>query len=239
MIKTGALYVILIIFAALFLIGMIKASVVIAYADEVRLYVRVLFIKINIMPKKEPKPVRGMSKAKAEKIRKKLEQKAEKKRQSAAQKKQAKEEKKKSGKKKDPREIISIVQMVSSLAVAVIGRFAKHLRINIARIKLVIASDDAANTAILYGAVCQSINIFMPILEDVKNFPKLKDADISVDCDFGSTEPQIDIKLGFSIRVWQVFDIAFGALIALIKHKLRSDIKNDEAPSNNKQEKKK
>ena len=173
-----------------------------------------------------------MSRAKAEKIKKKLREKAEKKKQNADEKKKAKEEEKKSGKKKDPRDILSIIQLVSSLAVAVIGRFSRHLRINIARIKLVIASEDAANTAILYGAVCQSLNVFLPILEDVKNFPKLKKADISVDCDFGATVPKIDIKLGFSIRVWQVFNIAFGALGALIKHLLRSGAKKSSSDNN-------
>ena len=224
-----AITVILIILAVFFFIGMIKASITIAYTDEVVLYVRVLFLKIPILPKKEPKKIKGMSTSKAQRIRKKLEKKAQKKELAAKEKEEAKIERKKSGKKKSYNEIVSIIQMVSDLAVTVIDRFAKHIRIRIARIKLVIASDDAATTAILYGTVSQSINLFFPVLERVKNFPKLKNADISVDCDFGSMEPQIDIKLGFSIRVWQVLHIAISALITFIKHKLRSDAKNEEA----------
>lgn len=228
MIETVALTVILIILAVFFFIGMIKASVTIAYSDEVTLYLRVLFLKIKILPKKEPKKLNGMSTAKANKIRRKIEKKAEKKRLSAEEKKKLKAQKKAQGKKKSPQEIISIVQLVSKLAVAVIERFARHLRIKIARIKLIIATDDAATTAIAYGAVSQSLNILLPALEEVKNFQKLKNADISVDCDFLSSEPVIDVKLGFSIRVWQVLHIALAALITLIKHKLKSDIKKDE-----------
>ena len=204
---------------------MIKASVTIAYADEIKLYVRVLFLKISILPKKEPKKIKGMSASKAQKIRKKLEKKAEKKQLAAKEKAAAKEEKEKSKKKKSPQEIVDIIKMVSDLTVTVIERFAKHLRIHIARIKIVIASEDAATTAILYGTVSQSINLLFPVLEDVKNFPRLKNADISVGCDFASTEPQIDIKLGFSIRVWQVLNIALSALVTFLKHKLKADAK--------------
>ena len=208
---------------------MIKASVTIAYSDEIALYVKVLFIKIPILPKKEPKKIKGMSSAKAQKIRKNLEKKAQKKALAAQEKAEAKKEKEQSKQKKSPGEIVSIIKMVSDLAVTVIDRFARHLRIHIARIKLVIASEDAATTAILYGTVSQSINLFFPVLERVKNFPKLRNADISVDCDFASTEPVIDIKLGFSIRVWQVLHIALSALITFIKHKLKSDTKSNEA----------
>ena len=232
MIKTGALTVILIIAAILFLIGMIKASVTIAYSDEVVLYARILFVKIHVLPKKKPKKINGMSISKAKRIEKKLQKKAEKKKRSAEEKKRKKAQNKAEGKKKSAQEIVSLVQMVSSLAVTVIERFSKHLRIKIARIKLVVAGDDAATTAIAFGAISQSINLLLPILEDVKNFNRLKNAEISVDCDFLATEPIVDIKIGFSIRVWQLLHVALAALISLIKHKLRSDIKKDEEVPN-------
>ena len=220
--KTGALGVILIILLAILFIGSIKATVTIAYSDEVKLFVRVLFIKIKILPSKKGKRVGGMSTAKAEKIRKSLNKKINKKNLSAEEKKKRKAQKKESGEKKSVGDIISTVKLVSVLAVTVIEKFFKHLRIRIARIRITVASEDAATTAIAYGAVTQSLNILLPALESVKNFEKLKKADIAVNCDFASTEPEIDIKLGFSIRVWQVFHIALSALASLIKHKVRS-----------------
>ena len=222
-IKTVALYILLTILTLFFLIGMIKVSVVIAYSDNLLLYAKVFFVKIKLIPKKEPKRIRRMSRAKAQRIKKKLEKKAQKKK--LEEKEKAKEEKAEGKGKKSPRDIISIIQTVATVSVAVIKRFAKHLRIKIAKINLVVASDDAASTAIIYGAVCQSINVLMPVLEDVKNFKNLKNADITVDCDFGSTEPKIDIKLEFSIRVWQILNIVIGAFIAFVKHKIRSDEK--------------
>ena len=79
MIKTVALYIILTILTLFFLIGMIKVSVVIAYSDNLLLYAKVFFVKIKLIPKKEPKRIRRMSRAKAQRIKKKLEKKAQKK----------------------------------------------------------------------------------------------------------------------------------------------------------------
>ena len=90
MMKTGALGVILIILLAILFIGSIKATVTIAYSDEVKLFVRVLFIKIKILPSKKGKRVGGMSAAKAEKIRKSLNKKINKKNLSAEEKKKRK-----------------------------------------------------------------------------------------------------------------------------------------------------
>lgn len=162
-----------------------------------------------------------MSVKKAEKIKAKLRKKSQKKKTSAEEKKKAKAEKKATKQKKNIREIISNVQMITSIAVAVLEKFFKHLRIRLARIKIVVATGDAASTAIAYGAITQSINLLFPLLEKVKNFEKLPKSDISVDLDYLAEEPTVDIKLMFSIRVWHVFDVAFAALGRFIKHKFK------------------
>jgi hypothetical protein len=61
----------------------LKATITIAYTDEVTLTVRVLFLKIKILPKKEKKGPRSMSRRKAERIRAKARKKAQKKRDAA------------------------------------------------------------------------------------------------------------------------------------------------------------
>ena len=69
--KTGALWTILIITAIIVFIASLKATVVISYSDELRLWVRVLFFKINILPqKKKKRGAQSMSARKAERIRK-------------------------------------------------------------------------------------------------------------------------------------------------------------------------
>lgn len=199
----------------------IKASVTIAYSDELSLWIKVSFIKIKILPSSKKKAkMGGMSAKQAEKIKRKLRAKIEKKRLQDEEKKRQKEEKKKSQEKKDIGEIISNVKMLSSIAVVVIRRFFGHLRIKVARIKIIVATGDAANTAVAYGAITQSLNILLPLLEKVKNFESLDKTDISISSDFTAETPTVDIQLTFSIRVWQLFNIAFAALARFIKHKL-------------------
>ncbi len=221
-INTGALITISAIAAIILFIALLRATVTISYSDEVKLFVRVLIFKINILPKKEKKGPSSMSAKKAAKIRAKLRKKSEKKRMSAEEKKRAKAEKKTKQDKKSLAQTISDVRMFAGLGVLVIQKFFRHLRIRLARIRITVATDDAATTAVAYGAITQSINILFPALESVKNFQDLKNTDIDIKADFTKTSPEIDVKLSFSIRVWQVFDIAISALKTFIKHKLKA-----------------
>ena len=164
-----------------------------------------------------------MSKSKAEKIKQKLEKKRAKK----LEKKKDKAEKKASAKgkkeKKSLAEILDIIDIAKKLLSAIVKRLFKHLRIHAMRIKLKIAMEDAAKTAIAYGAVTQAINLLFPILEDLKGFKTPKRKDIDVQADFLSEESEIDICFAFKIRVWQVLHIALATLITFIKHKISKD----------------
>ena len=131
--------------------------------------------------------------------------------------------KKNSKKKKSIRELLDLLNMITDLVKVVVSRFFRHLRIRVAKIHITVATGDAATTAIGYGAVTQAINVLFPLLESVRNFPKLRKADIAIRADFEKEEPETDIRLAFSIRIWQILHIAFGALFTLIRHKLKSD----------------
>ena len=209
----------LIIFAVIAFIASIKATVTVAYSDEVSLSVKVLFFKIKILPSKDGKKVRGMSEKKAKKIREALQKKEKKK----ALEKKEKDEAKKIKDKKSILEIISNVKLITSIVLTVIKKFFGHLKIKITRIKLVVASDDAATTAVAYGAITQSLNILLPALESVKTFKGIKRSEIDVRADFLQDSPTIDIEISFSIRVWHIFHVAFSALGKFIKHKFSSE----------------
>lgn len=197
----------------------LKAVITIGYSDGITLTIRVLFFKIKILPKKEKKKgPHSMSASKAQKIRKKLvkkeKAKREKKAQKALQKKQAPPKPKKS-----VAEILDLIAMVRKLVAAVVKCFFKHLRIDIARLKIKIATGDAASTAIAYGAVTQAVNVLFPLLEPIKNFGLPETTELDIQPDFLSESSEMDILLSFSLRVWHVFDIAFSALGAFFKHK--------------------
>ena len=214
--------ILLIILAVIAFIAFLKATVIISYADELELAVKVLFIKIKILPSKKKRGPQSMSEKKARRLREKLRAKAEKKKLAKETKEKEKALKEKNKEKKSISETVDMIKMFASLGVTVIQTFFKHLRIKIARIKIKVATGDAATTAIAYGAITQSLNVLLPALESVKNFKNLKKAEIDVSADFIEESPTIDIKLAFSIRVWQVFDIGFAALGRFLKHKLKS-----------------
>ena len=72
----------------------LRATVTVSYGEELGLSVKVLFLRIRILPKKEKKKgPRSMSAKKAAKLRKKRSDKQEKKAAAAKQKKQEKEAK--------------------------------------------------------------------------------------------------------------------------------------------------
>lgn len=159
-----------------------------------------------------------MSEKKASKIRDSLRKKQQKKALAKKEKEKAKETKE----KKSISETISDIKLITDIALAVIKKFFGHLQIRLTRIKIVIATGDAATTAIAYGAITQSLNILLPVLESVKNFKKLKKTEIDIKTDFLADSPTVDVEISFAIRVWHVFDVAFAALGKFIKSKLKT-----------------
>ena len=221
-----ALIVIVLFFA--FLLSL-KATVTVAYCGEVTLFVRVLCFKIKILPAKKKKYPKSMSAKKARKIKEKREKKEAKKKLKKAEKKAAKEQEKEEKKKakaegtlkkekKSPGEILDIVSLVANLLKQVIGKFFGHLRIKIARIRLKIATGDAATTAITYGAVTQAINVLFPIIDNIKTVKTPVNKDIDISADFCSDETEIDIEISFALRVWHLFHVLGAALGQLIKY---------------------
>ena len=203
----------------------IKFKIIISYSEEVALTVRVLGLKLKILHTKKKKGPHSMSAKKAEKIKKKLRAKKFKKNE-ASRKKAAKKEEEKQNKTPKPKktlpEILYIIGLVRTLAAKVVKTFFKHLRIDIARLKISVATGDAATTAIAYGAITQAINLLFPILEEVKNFSLPKDTDIDVSVDYLSEGITADIELGFALRVWHLFAVAFGALFKLIGYLIKN-----------------
>ena len=218
-----ALYIIGGIFLFFALILSLKATITIAYHDDVALTVRVLFIKLRILPKKEEKKgPHSMTAKDAQKIKKKLRKKQQKKadaKQKKAEKKAAKKEQpKEEKKKKSLSDILDIIVLIRKLLAKVVKTFFGHLRIDIARIKIRVAMGDAATTALAYGVISQSINLLFPTLEKIKNFSTPKARDIDVSADFAGEDTEIDVKISVSLRVWHLFHVAFAALFTAIKH---------------------
>lgn len=203
-----ALIIILAIVILIALLLSVKVVLRITYADSLAIYLKILFVKIRLYPskKREKKYPHSMSRRKAKKIKDSLEGKKK----LSKKKKQKKDKKGKPDKEEEAPDLISIVSIVTSFVKSFLKVFAGSVRLKFSRLKIVVASEDAATTAITYGTVTQGINVLFPLLEGIKNVKKLPPKkELSVRADFLSDTPSVDIDVNIYIRVG-------GALKALI-----------------------
>lgn len=226
MIDLTALYIIGGILLFFLLIAMLRAEVLIAYSDELRLTVRILGIPIKILPKKKKKiKLSAYSRknrakyeaAEREKASKKAKKKSEKKKKKEAAKAKKKADKA-AGKLKPRKPLGETIAMIKDLVAVAVGRFAKHIRIRVARLHIGVATGDAASTAILYGAIAPTVACIAALLDSTSTLRHPARSDVDIHADYLSESMQIDIEIGFSICVWQLFDILFRTGFALIKH---------------------
>ena len=71
-------------------------------------------------------------------------------------------------------------------------------------------AEDAAKTAILYGAVSGSIALIVELIDSYTNLSRLKERSIIVESDFLSDKSEADISISLSISV-------YGAIKTLLK----------------------
>lgn len=239
-----ALLVIACILLFFLLILCLKLTFVIGYNEEVTLTLRVLFLKLPFLPAKKEKKAgpHSMSEKKAKKLREKLRQKQlkkdekkQKKAREKAAKKEAEKEASKEKKKMSLPDILDLIALVRKVLAKFIRLFFRHLRIDVARLKIRVAMGDAATTAIAYGVITQAVNVLFPLLEQVKTFSLPRSGDIDVVADFTGDAIEADVEFSFSIRVWHIFHVLFGAIGVAIKHfvkKLFRDAKKKASSDN-------
>ncbi len=222
-------------------IMLIRATVYIEYRDEVKLTVAVAGIKIKILPKKEPKPInindyspkkfQKMLKKKEKQERKKLlkkQKKDEKKQAKKLAKKQAKEQAKKdiaAVHEKKKASLLENIALIKDIISIFFARFGKRFRIKLVRLNLTVASEDAATTAIMYGAATMGVHAILEILDKVTNLDYKKDSEVNIYIDYLSDKPTADVSLSFGLRVWHLFDILFAVARRFISHLIKTKSK--------------
>lgn len=249
------LYVFLGILFAFWLVGMIAARIHIVYDGAFKLYVTLLgIIKIRIKPsdkdllddpdlspKRKEKIRKKLAKAKIKKKEKLKKKKAKKKakeelerkkklEQENAPRKKKPEEKPKGKKKLTLKEILYIVKLATRVLKIFLWRFKKYLYIKAVKIRIKVASDDAAKTAYMHGAIVAALRTLIAVLEETVNFEAVRNKNIGVDVDFLSEKLEADIHIVLRIRVWHLLALVFGAVFTAIgyyiKHPMGGDTKN-------------
>lgn len=201
-----ALIVISVILLAIFGLAMTRIRFRFAYGDGIAAVLRVWFIKIRILPAKEPKPPdpKDYSIKKFRRRVKKRLKREEKKRARANNKKSSVTKEEQSDKKSSARDPMALVKMLLDALKVFFARFPKYLRTDTARLIIGVAGDDAAKTAVTYGATVQGVQYVITMLEEYTDFRLDKRGYISVYPDFTTEKWTAEIDLEFSIRVWQV-----------------------------------
>lgn len=211
------------------LILSLRIKIIIAFKDSLSVYLGVLFFRIRLYPikfkKRRKKGPFRMSAKRAAKIRERVRLREERKRLRRIQKAKEKEEKKKKALEKKQQQdqtqskgkldvgaVIEILGVVRSLVTDLLSVSLSHFRLDLARLHVTVATEDAATTAIAYGAVCAALDSLLCALEPLKGFNAPKAKDLSVDYDFLSQQTKLDLKLVMSMRVWHGLHIGFAAL---------------------------
>ncbi len=221
----------------LFLLSL-KGTLTISYDKEFSIHFKVLGFKLPIYPRPQKKRRRRhrMSAREAARIRKRARKKAERDRLWRQQKRaDKKERKKKKGEKQSAQKekapigktvssVLDILAVITEVTAIIVKRFTHHLRIKIAKLRVKIASEDAALTAVAYGSVTQIVNILLPILSEVGNLKLPPEKNFDISADFSTTTPEIEAEIAFSLRVWHFADVGvrgvFGGISKFLK---RSD----------------
>ena len=188
------LYVLLGIIAFFILLLSVKVAVTVHYEGDVALSVKWLFIKLNILPKKE-KPDKKPKKKKEKKKKEEPEKKDEK----------IKEPKKK---KQDNmfvrfyrnRGVSGVVPLIKDAAAAVGGMFGRIFRAFLFEelyIAMKVGGGDSAETAIKYGKTCAAVFPAMGLFTSKMRIKKYS-VDISPDFIHGNNEAKLHTKVSFS-----------------------------------------
>ena len=199
------LWIALGIFAFFFLIFIIPIHVIVGLTDNVSVMVRVLFLKIPILPKEKKRKSKDKDKKKKPKEKKKKE------------KPDKKDKKKKKNKnKKNISDIVGLVQVLLDTVVALFKSLGRNFKIRVHAYEICVASEEAAKTAVMYGAVKSLSETIFLRLEDSINFKIVKGAPMGVYADFLEEKFKANVKIDFSISIAGVFGVLFAAIFKFI-----------------------
>lgn len=116
------------------------------------------------------------------------------------------------------------VKEILSFVRAVLERLKKQLKkimIRRLRVEIRVASTDAAQTAVEYGAVCAA---FYPWLSFFDNIANVKMKQINVTADFDSGRPQFSFSAIVKLRIINLLIMAFGVFSEYTKFKTRNEL---------------
>ena len=174
-----------------------KVRVIFSYEDSLRIYARFLFIKIGIVPSKVKKPKKKKKeKPKAPSLPAPADTEAI--------------------PKKEKSTVSKLWEMRSAL-LEIIKKFLGKLHFKFLKLRINIACDNAAKTALLYAGANQGVSYIIEILQNISNVDVTNKSDIFVNADFISQKSDFEGKIELYIRVAPLILVGVHALKEYIK----------------------
>lgn len=177
---------------------------------------------------KNPNAILKRERRKLRKAEKKAAKKQEKEKKKAALKaKRKKQHQKGEKKKKDPSKptlsenLSMIFALLKKLYQVTNGKF----RLRVYRLHILVGTDDAAKTAILYGATVQSVSCILQWLQTHFIPIRRDEGAMTIDADFVSGKTSADIDLCCSLKLRRAIVIGLRMLMAFLKEKEKVDQK--------------
>ncbi len=172
----------------------LRVTLNIVYRDKLSIYLRVLFIKVQLYPTKEKK-------FNAKKHEKRLKKKKNKSNPVIRDNSHV---------EKPPATITDNIKLVTEILSVFFKALPRHLHVKLAKLHIKVATGDAAQTAILFGAVSGAVACLVELLDSITNLGHLKTKSISIVPDYLSDKSDVDINISLSIN-------SFGAINTLGK----------------------
>ena len=212
----------------LLLVALIPVRIRVVYDKGIAAYIPVLFFKIRIYPRK-PK-LKSMSKKKYDKLTSPKKKKKKKKDKSKAPEQEPAADKAKE--RPGISGILGVVGDIKSAVGVILKRLNAYLKVKIYAFWINVSCDDAAKTAVTYGAVSGSVGTVMSIINDRCRVKYPKNAQTGVYCDYLSGHTSLKVDIRFSIFIWQIIAIGIKALLSFIKIKTKLEGKKDAGNKN-------
>ncbi len=200
-------------FAALIsLVLVTRATINIVYEDQLKIYLKVLFLKFRLYPEKKRK-------FRAKSYDKKLKKIANHKDVRLID----------SSKVQDKSNIVDNIKTIYEILKVIFKSFSQYLHVTLAKIYIKIATPDAAQTAILYGAASASLACIVELLDSYTKLHKIKERSVYIEPDFLSEKSDIRINISLSLSV-------YGAIAMIIKSVIKYYfLKDTNSPINRKE----
>ena len=196
------MYILLGIAIFIGLVLSLRVNLHIRYEDELKVYIKILFFKIEILPntskifdgfkKNKEKPTHIIKDIKdadtsSESIVDKLN---------------------------TIRDILSILS----------ESFHKHLHVKLSKIYVRVATGEAAKTAILYGAISTAVACIIAVIDDITNLKPIKDSSVSVEPDFLSEKTKIKLNISLYMSIAGIISVLMSSFIKYYSLKDKTQI---------------